>query len=78
MFVATVAERGQAGVHVPSYTTQLGFSSHAGAGGLRAAIAAREFLHATRSIDELLFASEKRMTCRADADFNVPLGERVW
>ena len=53
---------------------ELGFSSHAGASGLRAAVAAREFLHATRGVDELLFAGEKRMACRTDADFNVPLG----
>ena len=58
----------------PSYQTQLGFSGHASTGGLRSAIAAREFLHATRRIDELLFAGEKRMTCRADADFYVLLG----
>ena len=53
---------------------ELGFSGYAGASGLRAAIAAREFLHATRGIHELLFAGEKRMACRTDADFNVPLG----
>ena len=44
------------------------------AGGLGAAVTAGEFFYATGRIDELLFASEKRMTCRADADFNVPLG----
>src|SRR5450631_240418 len=66
--------RGQAGVDDPSYKVQLDFGGHAGASGLRAAIAAREFLHATRGVDELLFASEKRMTCRTDADLNVPLG----
>ena len=58
----------------PSYQAQLGFSGHASTGGLRAAIAAREFLHATRRIDKLLFAGEKRMTCRADAYFYVLLG----
>ena len=72
--MAAAAERGQAGVEDPSYKAQLGFSGHAGAGVLRAAIAAREFLHATCSIDKLLFASEKRMTRRTDADLNVPLG----
>jgi hypothetical protein len=65
---------GTAGIDDPGYRNQLGFSGHAGASGLRAAIAARKFLHATRGIDELLFAGEKRMACRTDADFNVPLG----
>src|SRR3977135_3932623 len=53
---------------------KLDFWSHAGASGLRAAVAAREFFHASRGVDELLFASEKRMARRTDADFNVPLG----
>ena len=42
-----------------------------GASGLGAAVTAREFFHATGSIDELLFASEKRVASGADADFNV-------
>ena len=58
----------------PSDRNQLGFGGRAGPSGLGAAIAAREFLHATRRVDELLFASEKRMTRRTDADLYVPLG----
>src|SRR2546423_3587951 len=54
--------------------TELSFSRRAGASGLGAAVAPREFLHASGRIDELLFPGEKRMARRADADFNVPLG----
>ena len=63
----------RAGIDDPGYS-QLSFSRSAGANGLGAAIAPREFLHAPGCIDELLFPGEKRMARRADADFNVPLG----
>jgi hypothetical protein len=46
----------------------------AGASGLGAAVAARKFFDATRGVDELLFAREKRMASGADADFNVTPG----
>ena len=39
--------------------------------GLGAAVTAREFFHATGGVDEFLFAGKKRMTGRANADFNV-------
>jgi hypothetical protein len=42
-----------------------------GASGLSAAVTAREFFYATSGIDELLFASKKRVASGADADFNV-------
>ena len=48
--------------------------SLARAGGLGAAVATREFLHATGGIDKFLFAGEKRMAGGADADFNVSFG----
>src|SRR6476659_2744720 len=44
------------------------------AGRLRAAIAAREFLHSARGIDELLFAGEKWMASGADTNLDVLLG----
>jgi hypothetical protein len=52
----------------------LGFFGYAGSSGFGATIAAREFFHATGCINELLFTSEKRMTCRADTDFDILLG----
>ena len=45
-----------------------------GASGLGAAVAAREFFHPARRIDEFLFAREKRVARGADADFNVTPG----
>ncbi len=42
-----------------------------GADSLGAAVAAREFFHATGGIDKLLFPREKRMASRTDADSNV-------
>src|SRR5947207_14184486 len=39
--------------------------------GLGAAVTACELLHAPGRIDELLFASEKRMTSGADTDSNI-------
>jgi len=45
--------------------------SLAGAGGLGAAVTAREFFHAPGGVDEFLFAGEKRMARSADPDFNV-------
>ena len=53
---------------------QLSLFRDAGAGRLRAAIAARKFLDAAGGIDKLLFAGEKRMAGRADADLDVPAG----
>ena len=53
---------------------KLSFPGDASAGGLGAAVAAREFFDAAGGVDELLFAGEKRMARGADADFNVPLG----
>src|SRR5205823_2310112 len=41
------------------------------ASGLGAAVTACELLHAPGRIDELLFASEKRMTSGADTDSNI-------
>jgi hypothetical protein len=61
------------GIDDPGYK-ELSFSRRGGASGLGAAIAPRKFLHASGSIDELLFPGEKRMARRANADFNVPLG----
>jgi hypothetical protein len=57
----------------PGYR-ELSFSRRAGPSSFGAAVTARKFFHAPRSIDELLFPGEKRMARRADADFNVPLG----
>src|SRR5438105_11250018 len=48
--------------------------SLARAGGLGAAVTAREFFHAPGGIDKFLFAGEKRMAGGADADFNVSFG----
>ena len=45
-----------------------------GASGLGAAVAAREFFHPARSVDEFLLAREKRVARGADADFNVTPG----
>jgi len=39
-----------------------------------AAVTAREFLDSAGSIDEFLFAGEKRMASGADADFNITPG----
>ena len=50
---------------------QLSFSGDAAAFCFGAAVAARELLDATRGIDELLFAREKRMASSANADFNI-------
>jgi len=69
MIVAAVADRGLAGVNDPSYKTQLSFLRNPH--GFGAAVAAREFLHASSGIYEFLFAGEKRMASGADADFNV-------
>ena len=41
---------------------------------LCAAVAARELLDSAGSIDEFLFAGEKRMASGADADFNITPG----
>lgn len=46
----------------------------AGARGLGAAVTARKFFYSPGSIDEFLFACEKRMAGGADADFNVWFG----
>src|SRR5437764_10888208 len=62
------------GSTIPAKTNQLSFSRRAGTRGLGAAVAPGEFLHPPGRIDELLFAGEKRMARRANADFNVPLG----
>jgi len=43
----------------------------------RAAVAAREFLHAASSIDKLLFAGEKGMTSGANTDLNIPARRAV-
>ena len=43
-------------------------------GRFRAAVAAREFLHSPRGVDELLFARKKRMASGADADLDPLLG----
>jgi hypothetical protein len=48
--------------------------SLAGAGGLGATVATREFFHAPGSIDKFLFTGEKRMAGGADADFNISFG----
>src|ERR1700704_1751912 len=48
--------------------------SLARAGGLGAAVTAREFFHAPGGIDKFLFAGEKRMAGGTDADFNVSFG----
>ena len=69
MIVASVADRGTAGVDDPGYRNQLSF--FAAARGLGAAIPAGEFLDAPGGIDEFLFAGEKRMTTGADTDSNV-------
>ena len=45
-----------------------------GARGLGAAVAAGKFFHAASGVDEFLFASEKRMTSGANADFNIATG----
>jgi hypothetical protein len=45
-----------------------------GARGLGAAVAAGKLFHAASGVDEFLFASEKRMTSGANADFNVATG----
>ena len=50
---------------------QLSFSGDAAAFCFGAAVAARELLDATRGIDELLFACEKRMASGTNADFNI-------
>src|SRR5882724_8187748 len=50
---------------------QLSFSGDAAACCFGAAVAARELLDATRGIDELLFACEKRMASGTNADFNI-------
>src|SRR4051812_999292 len=72
--VAVIVDRGsRPGSTIPA-TGELSLSRSAGANGLGAAVTPREFLHAPRGIDELLFPGEKRMARGADADFNVPLG----
>ena len=48
--------------------------SLARAGGLGAAVTAREFFHAPGGVDEFLFAGKKRMAGGTDADFNVSFG----
>lgn len=67
--VAAVADRGLAGVNDPSSKTQLSFlrSPHR----FGAAVAAREFFHASSGVDKFLFPGKKRMASSADADFNV-------
>lgn len=52
---------------------QLDLFGRADAGGFRATIAARELFNPASSVDEFLFAGEKRMTCRANANFYVLL-----
>ena len=42
--------------------------------GLGAAVASGEFFHTPGSVDEFLFASEKRMAGGADADSNISFG----
>jgi hypothetical protein len=69
IIVAAVADRERAGVDDPSYRTQLSFFG--GARGLGAAVAPGKFFHATRSVDEFLFASEKWMTSGTNTDFNI-------
>jgi hypothetical protein len=64
-----VADRGLARVNDPSDKIQLSFLRNPH--GFGAAVAAREFLDASRGIDEFLFAGEKRVARGADADFNV-------
>ena len=45
--------------------------SFGGPSGLGRAVTARKFFDATGRVDELLFAGEKRMTRRANADLHV-------
>jgi hypothetical protein len=71
--VAAIADRGMTGINDPGYRNQLS-RFFAGARGFGAAITTREFFNASRGIDELLFAREKRMASGADADFNVTPG----
>src|SRR5437868_11211990 len=71
---ATFRPHGINASHSEAATESLSFPGRAGPGGLGATIAPREFFHASRRVDELLFPGEKRMARRADADFNVPLG----
>ena len=47
--------------------------SFLGASRLGLTVAAGEFLHTARGIDEFLFAGEKRMASGANADFDVLL-----
>jgi hypothetical protein len=54
----------------PAGNVYLGF--FAGASGFGAAVTAGEFLDPTGGIDELLFASEKRMAGGANADLDIP------
>jgi len=51
------------------YRNQLTFFARARS--LGAAVALREFFHATGRVDEFLFAGKKRMTSGADTDSNV-------
>ena len=69
---AAAADRG--GRESPTPGQKSAKTFFAGASRFRAAVAAREFLHPTRGVDELLFAGEKRMASGADTDFNVRLG----
>jgi len=64
-------DRGKAGVTAPGYR-RLQLSFFAGAGGHGAAIATGEFFDAAGSVDELLFASEKRVASGADTNFDIP------
>jgi hypothetical protein len=70
MLAAAIADRDVTEADDPGYS-RMQLSFLAGASGFRAAVTAREFFHASRSVDKLLFAGEKRMTGRTDADLDV-------
>src|SRR3954451_20350526 len=68
--VAAIADRGMTEADDLGYSRmQLSFLS--GARGFGAAVTAREFFHASRGVDKLLFASEERMGGCANADLDV-------
>src|SRR5262245_1739277 len=69
IIAAALRRRGRAPRHGGAATGQL--SSLLSARGFDAAVATSEFLDAPGGIDELLFASEKRMTSGANTNSNI-------